>query len=105
MNTTVSSVDDPCVGVAGTSTVTCTIGSLVPGGSATITLVLTMPANPAVVTNTATVSIANTDTNPADNTSSATVIVGNLAAIPTLSPLALVLLMLALAAVALRVRA
>ncbi|MGZ7032927.1 MAG: DUF11 domain-containing protein [Thermoanaerobaculia bacterium] len=91
--TSASSTQGSCTG---TTTVTCTIGTLVAGGSATITLVVAAPGTVGPSTNAATVSIANTDPNPANNTSSVTVFVG--ATIPALSPLAMVLLALALAA-------
>jgi uncharacterized repeat protein (TIGR01451 family) len=95
--TSASSTQGSC---AGTTTVTCTIGTLAGGTSATITLVLAAPGTVGPVTNTATVSIANTDPNPANNASSATVLVG--ATIPALSPFALMLFAMALAAVAMR---
>jgi uncharacterized repeat protein (TIGR01451 family) len=50
--------------------VTCALGSLEVGGSASITIVV-RPLSPGLVVNTATVTGAETDSNPADNTSSA----------------------------------
>lgn len=85
---------------SGTTTVTCTVGTLAPSAGATITLVITVPSTVGNLSNTATVTETNTDTNPANNTSTATVLVAP-PEIPTLSPLVLALLAVALAAVAL----
>jgi uncharacterized repeat protein (TIGR01451 family) len=70
------------------STVTCAIGTLPVGGSATITLVVTILSN-AVVANTATVSAASVDPNLANNSSTA---LAGSATIPTLSPATFALL-------------
>ncbi|HUJ15401.1 MAG TPA: DUF11 domain-containing protein, partial [Thermoanaerobaculia bacterium] len=52
---------------SGTSTVTCSLGTIASGGTATVSLVVTLPSTPGSVSNTATVSSSNTDTNPANN--------------------------------------
>jgi uncharacterized repeat protein (TIGR01451 family) len=77
---------------SGTPTVTCTIGTLAPGASATITLVVALPSTPGTFTNTANVTISNGDPNPLNNASTAAITSSAIAAIPTLSPLALALL-------------
>lgn len=77
---------------SGTTTVTCTIGTLAPGASATITLTVILPSTPGTFVNTASVTISNGDPNPANNASTATIAGRAIAAIPTLSPLALALL-------------
>jgi uncharacterized repeat protein (TIGR01451 family) len=51
---------------SGTATITCGLGEIASGGSATVTITV-RPNQAGVVTNTATVT-ANTDTNPANNT-------------------------------------
>jgi hypothetical protein len=62
------------------------------GGTATISLVLTLPSTPGPVSNTASVASSNPDTNPANNTATATITVIPVGQIPALSPLALLLL-------------
>ena len=59
---------------SGTTTVTCSLGSLANGGTATISLVARINSG-GTVTNTATVTSTSPDTNPANNTASATVTV------------------------------
>jgi uncharacterized repeat protein (TIGR01451 family) len=81
---------------SGTTTVTCTLGTLASGGSATIALNVTLPAAVGPVSNTATVTSASVDPNPANNTSTAVINVIVAASIPALSPIALLLLALAL---------
>jgi uncharacterized repeat protein (TIGR01451 family) len=93
--TTLSSVSETQGSCSGTTTVACTIGTLPPGGTATITLVLTRPATPGPVSNTATVTSASPDTDLGNNSSTAVIDLPT--AIPTLSSLAFVLLGLALA--------
>jgi uncharacterized repeat protein (TIGR01451 family) len=84
---------------SGTSTVTCTVGTLAVSASATITINVTMPANPGPVTNTATVTASNVDSNPAnDSGSTPTFTVQPASAIPALDPSTLVLLAAALMA-------
>jgi uncharacterized repeat protein (TIGR01451 family) len=59
-------------GCSGTTTVTCTLGGLAAGNSATVSLVVTALASGAPsVTNTASVAATETDPNPSDNTSTA----------------------------------
>jgi uncharacterized repeat protein (TIGR01451 family) len=84
---------------SGTTTVTCTLGTIANGASATIALTVTLPSTPGPVSNTATVTAVNPDPNPANNSSTATVTVIPVAAIPATSPLTLLLLGLALAIV------
>jgi uncharacterized repeat protein (TIGR01451 family) len=82
---------------SGTTTVTCSLGTMASGGTATVTIVAQATTlGPAV--NTATVSSASSDPNPANNTATATFTV--VAQIPTLSPLLLALLAALLAAIA-----
>lgn len=89
-------------GCSGTTTVTCAVGTLAAGASATIEIVVTLPSTPGTVTNTASVSTSSTD--PAGgNDAASTNIEAHLPteAIPTLSPIALALLALAIASVVL----
>jgi uncharacterized repeat protein (TIGR01451 family) len=88
---------------SGTATVTCALGTIASGGSATITLHVTLPSTPGPVSNTATITSANPDPNPANNTSTATVSVVAAASIPAASPAVLLLLALALGFVAMKV--
>jgi len=79
----------------GTTTVTCSLGGLASGASATVTLTVTSAtATPA--SNTATVTATEVDPNPANNTATATA--GVVSAIPALSEWALLALAAALAA-------
>ena len=80
---------------SGTGPVTCGLGTIVNGATATISLVVQSTASPGTVTNTATVSSATTDPNPANNTAVSVFT----AIIPTLSEWMLLLLALALGAV------
>lgn len=80
----------------GTTTVVCSVGVLAPSASATITLVVTLPQTFGPVENTATVTSANADSNPANNAATATL--ATTSEIPSLSPLALLVLALTLAA-------
>jgi uncharacterized repeat protein (TIGR01451 family) len=84
---------------SGTTTVTCSLGIMASGATATVTIV-THASTFGPATNTATVSSTSSDPNPANNTSTATFFV--VAQIPTLSPLLLALLAALLAAIALR---
>ena len=59
-----------------TSSITCNLGTVLSGGSATITIVVT-PTQEGQLSNTATVSCTETDPNPANNSSTATTTVGN----------------------------
>jgi uncharacterized repeat protein (TIGR01451 family) len=79
----------------GTTTVTCTIGAMANGGTATITLVVTPPFE-GVFTNTATVSnTPEVDPTPGNNAGTSATAVGS-ADIPTLSEWALLALLSAL---------
>ncbi|HLJ73915.1 MAG TPA: DUF11 domain-containing protein, partial [Thermoanaerobaculia bacterium] len=84
---------------SGTTTVTCSVGTLAVNGTATITIVA-RTANVGNASNTATISSASADSNPANNTSTVAFVIS--ADIPALSPLFLLLLAAALAAIALR---
>lgn len=75
---------------SGTTTVTCSVGTLNPASSATITLMVTVPLSQGQVSNTATVSAVNAETSPANNASTAALIVIN--DIPSLSAYGLMLL-------------
>jgi uncharacterized repeat protein (TIGR01451 family) len=86
----------------GTGTITCTIASLASGTSATFEFVFNVlpgAASGSTSTNTATVSATTADPNPANNSASVLTTVG--ASIPALSPSALAMLGLAMAALAL----
>jgi uncharacterized repeat protein (TIGR01451 family) len=85
----------------GTTTVTCTLGTLAGGGSASIALTVNLPATTGPVTNTATATTSNGDGNPANNTASSTITVIPTNAIPASTPLTLLLLGCALAGIAL----
>jgi uncharacterized repeat protein (TIGR01451 family) len=82
---------------AGTTTVTCSLGTLASGGSATITLVVRVPVTRDPVSNTASVTSDTADPVPGNNSS--TVEVAAAAAIPTLSSLTFALLGILLGAV------
>jgi uncharacterized repeat protein (TIGR01451 family) len=84
---------------SGTTTVTCSLGTLTANTSAIITIVAkAIAVGPSA--NTATVSSASADPNPANNTATANFVV--VAQIPTLSPLLLALLAVLLGALAVR---
>jgi uncharacterized repeat protein (TIGR01451 family) len=85
---------------SGTTTITCNAGTLTNGASATFTLTVTLPSTPGPVTNTASVTAAATssDPNPANNSASSTITVIPAGSIPAISPLALLMLCVALAA-------
>jgi uncharacterized repeat protein (TIGR01451 family) len=87
----------------GTTTVVCDVGTLTAGATATITLVVTLPLTEGPVSNTATATITNGDGNPANNADTATIAVAAVIPIPTLSPLALLLMAMAIAGVVLYV--
>src|SRR6185503_11401824 len=76
---------------SGTSTVTCTLGSIGSGGSATIQISVMAAAIPTTLNNTATVTAIG-DANPANDSSTASTAIS--AAIPTMSEWALALLAL-----------
>jgi conserved repeat domain/conserved repeat domain len=77
---------------SGTATVSCALGGLVSGGSATISLVLTTSSTPGVVSNTATVTAAQLDTNLNNNTSTSTITTIPASQIPAISGWALIAL-------------
>jgi uncharacterized repeat protein (TIGR01451 family) len=82
---------------SGTSTVSCSLGTLAAGGSATIALVVKSPSSAGTVANTATVASSTLDSNLANNTSTASVTVTAApASVPTLSTWGLALLALLL---------
>ena len=84
---------------SGTTTVICTIGAMLSGGSATISIVVTAPRSGSF-TNTATVSnTTETDPTPGNNADTTASAVGS-ADIPTLAEWALIALMAALIALA-----
>jgi uncharacterized repeat protein (TIGR01451 family) len=89
----------PSGACSGTTTVTCNAGTLAVSGSATFTLTVTLPSTPGPITNTAvaSASAANPDPNPGNNTATSTITVIPAANIPMISPLALLLLCVALA--------
>lgn len=83
----------------------CNLGTIAAGGSASITIVVRSPGTPGPVTNTASVTLSETDPDPANNTDDATVtttLPPAPAGIPTLSPWMLFLFGVALVAVAVR---
>ncbi len=81
---------------SGTTTISCNVGTLAVGASATITIAV-QATTLGPVTNTATVTAAETDLVPGDNAATTAGTVG--AAVPALSPGALLLLALLVAAV------
>ncbi|MEA2569005.1 MAG: hypothetical protein QOI24_1006 [Acidobacteriota bacterium] len=90
---------------SGTTTVTCNVGTLNNGASATITIVVQAPPTLGPVSNTATVTTTSSDPNAANNSSTTSFTV--VAAIPAMSPFALLLTAIALAlggAIALKAR-
>jgi uncharacterized repeat protein (TIGR01451 family) len=88
-NTTFVSATPSQGSCSGTATVTCSLGLIGPGGSATIALVLTVNSG-TTVSDTATVTLGTTDTNPANNSS--TWVASVAGTIPTLSPWGLAVL-------------
>jgi uncharacterized repeat protein (TIGR01451 family) len=89
---------------SGTAPVTCSLGNLNAGATATITLVVTFPSTPGPVQNIATVTNANVDSDPSDNSSTSVIAVSAADAVPTLSEWMLLLLALSLAVVGMRMR-
>lgn len=82
---------------SGTTTVTCNLGNLAAGASATIALKATLPSTPGTVTNTATATSSNTDANPGNNSGTSTVTVIAATQIPALGGGMLMLLACVLA--------
>ncbi len=70
--------------VAGSGSVTCSLGDLAAGQSASATVNLTAPAATGTITTTATATAAGQDDNPADDTGSATTLVHQAGATPPL---------------------
>jgi uncharacterized repeat protein (TIGR01451 family) len=87
---------------SGTTTVTCNVGTLLNGASATITINASgSPSTAGVMTNTASVTAAQTDPDPADNSGSAAITVAaDLSTIPALDARGLALLAMFIAAAA-----
>jgi uncharacterized repeat protein (TIGR01451 family) len=75
---------------SGTTTVTCSLGTLANGGAAAIVLVVNVTAASGTIANTATVSANEADPNPANGTSTTTATVSG--SVPTLSIWALIFL-------------
>jgi type VI secretion system secreted protein VgrG len=88
------SATSPCTSSIGT--VTCNLGTMASGGSATITLVITSPSSSGSFDNTATVVSTTPDPNTANNRSTYTVTTSPNASVPTLSTWSLALLALLL---------
>ncbi|HYR28574.1 MAG TPA: Calx-beta domain-containing protein [Thermoanaerobaculia bacterium] len=84
---------------SGPAPVTCNLGTLAAGGTATITLVATASNTPQPVSNTATATATEADADPGDNSGTADAAI--VAAIPTAGELGLLLVAAMLAAVAL----
>ncbi|MGN6184448.1 MAG: DUF11 domain-containing protein, partial [Thermoanaerobaculia bacterium] len=82
---------------SGTTTITCTLGTINSGANATITLTVNAPAVDANVSNTATVSSDQSDPSTANNAATAIVQVGVGVPVPTLSELMLLLVAMLLA--------
>lgn len=77
---------------SGTTTVTCSLGALASGGSATISLVLKTSSTPGVVINTATVSAVEFDPNTGNNSSTSTITTVDPSQLPVASEWALLIL-------------
>ena len=84
----------------GAPAITCSLGTLAAGGSATVTLQLTLPSTPGNVANTANVSTSNPDPNNANDSVTVAVNVIPAAQLPATSALLLLLLAFALIAIA-----
>lgn len=86
---------------SGTTTVTCTLGTLNAGSSATVTITTTATGGPGAYGNTATVTAAESDPQSSDNSTTTPVTILGAADVPTLHPFMLLLLMAMIAGVAL----
>lgn len=86
---------------SGTTTVTCTIGTLNAGSSATITINVT-PNTAGPISNTASALAEEVDSDPADNSATAVLSAASTDSIPTLSEWGLLALMLAIAFIAVK---
>jgi uncharacterized repeat protein (TIGR01451 family) len=82
---------------SGTTTITCSLGSIANAGSASIALTITLPSTPGPVANTAVVSTTSPDPNAGNNSSTSNITVIPSANIPAISPMMLLLLAIALA--------
>ncbi len=82
---------------SGTTTVTCSLGTIANAGSAAIALTVTLPSTPGPVANTATVATTSPDPNGNNNSSTSNITVVPSANIPAISPMMLLLLAIALA--------
>lgn len=94
----VNQTTGPAFNCSGSGPVVCTIASFAAGASATFQITVAVPqsiASGTTITNTATIASTTPDSNATNNTSSASTLVG--ATIPTLSPLAMALMAMALA--------
>jgi uncharacterized repeat protein (TIGR01451 family) len=89
---------------SGTTTVTCNLGTLNVGASATITLKANLPPTSGVVSNTATATTTTPDSNPANDSATSTVTTIPAAQLPAISPAMLLLLAAMLAGIALMAR-
>ncbi|HEX6097942.1 MAG TPA: Calx-beta domain-containing protein [Thermoanaerobaculia bacterium] len=85
---------------SGTTTITCTLGTLNAGASATITLNTLASATPQNVSNTASVTANETEPNTTNNASTVPTTITALAAVPALSTYGLMAVAALLAAVA-----
>ena len=83
--------------------VTCNVGALASGATATVTIQVT-PMVPGPIVNNATVTAAESDPVPGNNAASSTTTVLASSTIPALSPLMLLLLAIALAGVTFTLR-
>jgi len=90
---------------SGTSTVSCSLGTLAAGGSATVVLVCCGSSRSGTIANTATVATDTLDSNLANNTSTVTVtVMAAPPSVPTLSTWGLALLALLLSLTGCRAR-
>jgi uncharacterized repeat protein (TIGR01451 family) len=86
-------------GCSGTTVVTCNVGTMPAGTTATFTLTVMLPSTPGPVVNTATVTSSTPDPTPNNNAGTTTLnAVAAAPAIPTLSEWGLIVLAMALAA-------
>jgi uncharacterized repeat protein (TIGR01451 family) len=87
---------------AGTTTVTCTLGTINNGSNATISLTVQVTAATGTIVNTATVTATEPDPSPGNTSSTATTSISAVAAIPTAGVWGLLALMAMLGAIAVR---
>jgi uncharacterized repeat protein (TIGR01451 family) len=96
----VNQTNGPAFACSGSGPVVCTIATFASGASATFQFTFNVPSGAVagtVTSNTVTIGSSTLDPNPANNSATATTTIGQ--SIPALSPLAMALLMAALAAV------